>query len=169
MPPTRVDSPERNDHTRDIARRFPVGGGNTSPSAARRLRLGVVVGLLMLAHLGRPARLAAEPSPQIEPEVRTAVTAGRARVVVDLRIARGTKPEGDLPTADAVSAQRDAIAAAQDSVISRLTGTDFSVSRRYASVPQLALEIGPDALAALERMGDVIARVHADRAVPPTR
>jgi hypothetical protein len=123
----------------------------------------------MVFHLGRPTRLAAETSPVIDPHVRTAVTAGRARVLIDLRIAGGTRPEGELPTADASSAQRDAIAAAQDSVISRLTGTDFSVSRRYSSVPQLALEIGADALAALERMGDLVARVHADRAVPPTR
>jgi hypothetical protein len=123
------------------------------------LHLGVAVSVLMVFHPGRPARLAAETSPVIEPHVRTAVTAGRARVLIDLRIAGGTRPEGE----------RDAIAAAQDGVVSRLTGTDFSVSRRYTSVPQLALEIGADALAALERMGDLVARVHADRAVPPTR
>lgn len=130
-------------------------------------RLGIVVVLVLLGHLGRPAWLGAETGPMIDPHVRTAVAAGRARVVVDLRVPGGTTPEGDLSPADA-AARRNAIAAAQQSVVSRLSGTDFSVSRRYTSVPQLALEIGADALLALERMGDLVISVRADRAVPPT-
>lgn len=105
----------------------------------------------------------------IEPEIRTAVATGGARVLVELRIPGGPRPEGALPTADAVSAQRNAIAAAQQSVLSRLTGTHFSVGRRYTSVPLLALEIGADALAALEAMGDLVVNMRADRAMPPSR
>jgi hypothetical protein len=105
----------------------------------------------------------------IEPQVRTAVTAGRVRVLVHLRVPGGARPEGELPTADAVSAQRNAIAAAQQTVLSRLAGTNASVARRYVSVPLLALEIGPDALAALEAMGDLVVSVVADQAVPHSR
>ena len=132
-------------------------------------QVGVVVVALMACHLGRPVWLRAEMSPMIAPEIRAAVSGGRVRVLLDLRIAGGTKPEGDLATAAAVSVQRSAIAVAEQSVVSRLSGTDFSVSRRYTSVPQLALEIGADALTALEQMGDVVVRVRVDRAVPPLR
>ena len=135
----------------------------------RALRPGAVSAVLVLVHLGTPAWIPADTSAMIEPEVRTAVTAGRARVLVELRILGGTRPEGELPTADAVSAQRHAIAAVQQSVLSRLTGTNFSVGRRYTSVPLLALEIGADALAALEAMGDLVVSLRADRAMPPSR
>jgi hypothetical protein len=134
----------------------------------RALRPGVLVAVLVLAHVGVPAWLPADTSPMIEPQVRTAVAAGRARVLVELRIVGGMRPEGELATADA-SAQRNAIAAAQQSVVSRLAGADYSLSRRYTSVPLLALEVGADALAALEAMGDLVVRVRADRAVPPAR
>jgi hypothetical protein len=52
-------------------------------------------------------------------------------------------------------------------VLARLTGTSYRLVRQYATVPLLALEIGPDALEALEKMGDVVTLVRLDRPRPP--
>lgn len=51
---------------------------------------------------------------------------------------------------------------AQRRTLSRLSGTQFSLARQYASVPLLALEIGASALTAVESMGDLVARVRSD-------
>jgi hypothetical protein len=109
----------------------------------------------------------ATPPPVIDPGVRAAVGQGSARVIVELRVPGGVKPEGDLAGPAAVAIQRRAISDAQASVIARLAGTRFSLARQYRSVPFLALEVGPDALAALEGMGDVVSRVLEDRRVSP--
>src|SRR5215831_7704948 len=97
-------------------------------------RLFVVI-LVLLGHLGGFTRLAAETGPMIDPQVRTAVATGRARVVVNLRIPGGARPEGALSEAEA-AAQRTAIVAVQQGVVARLSGTGFSVSRRFTTVPQ---------------------------------
>jgi hypothetical protein len=95
--------------------------------------------------------------PLVDPEVRTLVRAGRARVLVMLQI---------VETGD--QAQRaDAIGRAQDAVLSRLPRPHASVVRRYESIPMLALEIDATALQALETMTDVVAGVKLDRAVKP--
>ena len=60
------------------------------------------------------------------------------------------------------------IAAAQQAVLGRLSGTSHRLVRQYTSVPLLALEIGADALRALEGMGDLVIRVRAERARTPT-
>jgi hypothetical protein len=98
---------------------------------------------------------ASASSPTIAPTVTAAVAQGRARVLVELRAPGGFRPEGNLPGPDAVASQRSAIAAAQQAVIAGLQGTDAVVLQRYASVPFLALEIGPSALRAIEGMADV--------------
>jgi hypothetical protein len=110
---------------------------------------------------------ATPPSPVIDEGARAAVRQGSARVIVELRIPGGFKPEGDLGSPGAVAAQRRAISEAQAKVVARLAGTRFSQVRQYRSVPFLALEVGPDALAALEHMGDVVSRVLEDRTVMP--
>lgn len=122
------------------------------------------VGLLLAA---AGAWCATPPSPVIDEGVHAAVRQGSARVIVELRIPGGVKPEGDLASPAAVAAQRRAISDAQASVVARLAGTRFSQLRQYRSVPFLALEVGPDALTALERMGDVVSRVLEDRMVLP--
>lgn len=122
------------------------------------------MGLLVAA---ADAWCATPPSPVIDEGVRAAVRQGSARVIVELRIPGGVKPEGDLASPAAVAAQRQAISDAQASVVARLAGTRFSPIRRYRSVPFLALEVGPDALMALERMGDAVSRVLEDRTVVP--
>ena len=94
----------------------------------------------------------------VDPRVEEEVGRGRSRVLVELRLPGGVRPEGE---------QRQAIARAQHEVLSRLSGTDFTLVRRFASTPFLALEVGPSALAALRTMGDVVVRVVADAVLPP--
>ena len=88
----------------------------------------------------------------IDPEVRALVAAGRARVLVVLRV-------GETSDQDQ---RADAISRAQDAVLSRLPRGHVSVLRRYTSVPLLALEIDATALGALETMTDIVAGVKPD-------
>ena len=97
----------------------------------------------------------------IDPEVRAAVVQGPARVLVELRL-----PAPSASVADAVARER-AITTARQRVLAGLAGTRHRLVRQYTSIPLLALEIGPDALQALERMGDVVARVRAEQVHPP--
>jgi hypothetical protein len=120
----------------------------------RRGALVAGISLLLLASGGRRARAIADGGPVIDPEVRTAVGRGPARVLVELRM-----PE---PAPGAAPAREAAIAAARHAVLARLSGTTYRLVRDYTSVPLLALEIGPDALQALEAMGDLVARVRAE-------
>jgi hypothetical protein len=111
----------------------------------RRLRLrALLVSAFVLAG-GFAA--AADQRPMIDPDVRAEVARGPVRVLVDLQVTGGTQAE---------------IASAQQTVIARLAGTRFTRGRQYGSVPMMALEIGADALAALENMGDLVRRVRAD-------
>jgi hypothetical protein len=127
----------------------------------------VVAGVVLL--LGVASGCAASGAPMIDPKVRHATTSGPASVLVELRIPGDIKPEGDLRDQGAVVAQSRAIEAAQQSVLDRLAGTRFSLSRRYTTVPMLALQVHPDALTALEGMGDVVARIVEDASAPPAR
>ena len=101
-------------------------------------------------------------TPAIEPDVRVAVAQPPARVLVELRL------PGPSAGGDSGAPRTAAIAAARQVVLARLTGTSYRLARQYATVPLLALEIGPDALDVLEKMGDVVARVRLDRPRPPT-
>lgn len=105
----------------------------------------------------------------IDPVVREAVMRGSTRVLVELRVAGGTRPEGELASTDAIARQRSAIASAQQGVADRLAGTSSRVARRYTVLPMLVLEIDADGLASLERMGDLVTRVRLDTARPPAR
>lgn len=102
-------------------------------------------------------RAASDPSPVIDPEVRAAVAQGRVRVLVELRLPASTPGSADP------AAQERAVAAAQQAVLARLPRGSHRLVHRYASVPLLSLEIGVDALRALETMGDRVLRVRADR------
>jgi hypothetical protein len=112
------------------------------------------ISLLLLASGRGSARALADGAPVIDPEVRVAVGRGPARVLVELKT-----PE---PAPGAAPAREAAIAASRQAVLARLSGTTYRLVRHYTSVPLLALEIGPDALQALEAMGDVVARVRAE-------
>jgi hypothetical protein len=110
----------------------------------------------------RARRAASEEAPVIDSEVRAATASGRARVLVELRLSGAVRPPGGA------AAQERVIAAAQQAVLGRLSGTPHRLVRQYTSVPLLALEIGADALRALEGMGDLVIRVRAERARTPT-
>jgi hypothetical protein len=89
-------------------------------------------------------------APIVDPDVRTQLIVGRARVLVELRVAEPEDP----------AARVEAIGRAQEVVLSRVPAV---LVRRYQSVPLLALEIDAAGLRALEGLGDVVVRVEADR------
>jgi len=100
----------------------------------------------------------------IEPDVGDALNVGRARIVVELVLAPEFTPEGEL-TDLLARAQRAAIAAAQQDVLEALNGTDARLVRRPATVPFLALEIGPEALPVLVSLPSRISRILLDSTV----
>lgn len=121
---------------------------------------------LIIAVLGAACVAATGPRADVDPRVESQVARGPTRVLVELRVPGGVRPEGEL-SPERLAAQRRAIAAAQNEVLSRLAGTDFTLVRRFETVPLLALRIGPSALATLGTMGDVVTRVVADSTSPP--
>ena len=120
-----------------------------------------------LALGGCAAAAAGLPSPSIDPGVRRSAQHGPARVIVELRLPAPFRPEGELSDAGAVARQREAIARAQQALLSRLAGTRFDLVRRFESVPLVALGVHPDALGALERMSDLVVSVKPDTLEPP--
>lgn len=117
----------------------------------------VLVGAVLLSSLGTPGSGASQPTPDIEPAVRSGVQSGRIRVIVELRVPPGGEP----------AAREVAIARAQDMVLARLPESHAAVARRYASIPMLALEIDRTALGELEAMADTVVSVKADGVVRP--
>jgi hypothetical protein len=101
-------------------------------------------------------------TPVIDPEVRAAVARGPARVLVELRL-----PDPSAASPGVGSARGPAVATAREAVLKRLSGTVYRLVRQYTSIPLLALEIGPDALRALEAMGDLVVRVRAEQVRAP--
>jgi len=124
----------------------------------------LLVGMALLLAFSPERVVGATPgdAPVIDPDVRAAVTRGPARVLVDLRL-----PAPSASDTDPRPPREPAIAATRQIVLARLTGTAYRLVRQYRTVPLLALEIGADALAALERMGDVVVRVRVDKVLPP--
>jgi subtilisin family serine protease len=95
---------------------------------------------------------------------RKAADQGSVRVIAGLAVA--FTPEGELPGPASVAAQRAGIAVAQGRVLSGLAGRTHRLTRRFESIPFLALEVSPAALAALESQGLVVS-VAEDVAEPP--
>jgi hypothetical protein len=58
------------------------------------------------------------------------------------------KPLADLSPAERI-AQQQAIVASQDQLLAELTGTQYTLIRRFTYSAALVLDVGPDALAAL--------------------
>lgn len=99
---------------------------------------------------------------EFEALVERAETAGTVRVIVGLQVEFTTEgAEGEAANA----AQREAIRREQDRVIEAVEGTDYSVERRFETVPQMVLTLSPDAVHALRRSG-LAATVQIDEAVP---
>jgi len=80
--------------------------------------------------------------------VDRAAQEGTVRVLVQLQVV--AKPEGGLASAEAVAAQRKAIAVAQSALMAELVGTRYRLIRTYETIPFLALEVSSDALRILE-------------------
>jgi hypothetical protein len=95
--------------------------------------------------------------PVIDPDVRGRVDVGRARALVELQVGEAAVPEQ----------RAEAIARAQEAVMSRLPRTHATLVRRYTSIPMLTLEIDATALRALETMTEIVAAVKLDRAMKP--
>jgi len=127
----------------------------------------VATSLLALAlvsgRAGAPAPASADGL-LVSPEVTAQVAnQGRARVLVELQPAPGAfVPEGLLPTLAHVAAQRANIAFAQSQVLSRLQGRGHTLVHQFQTVPYLALEVEPDALAALAASVFYVRRVVED-------
>ena len=134
------------------------GSGSIALTLMLVLSLTHAIGLVM-----------ASAPPRIDPALRRVVNACSARVIVELRLDPPFVAEGTLSGASAVAAQRQAIGAAQDQVLSALRGTRFSLVHRYTTTPFLALTIRRDALTVLEHMGDLVTRVIEDTEAAPTR
>jgi subtilisin family serine protease len=113
---------------------------------------------------------ASRPSGQVSvsPELRSRLERqGQVRVIVELRLPSGRHvPERQLPQ-QAVDQQRRAIEAAAARLFGRLPAGSHRVVRRYRTVPYVALEIAPAALAALEASGSEVVRVMEDALVSP--
>ena len=141
------------------------------PLRSRRLRSFRVLLALCTTLAGASLAMAASPPP--EPDDAPAAMArlrdkvqreGDARVIVELRLPGGVPlPEGVLGGPAAVTVQRNDIAGAGGRVLGRLTRVPHRVVHRYLTVPFLALEVGPAALAELEAAGADVVRVVEDR------
>ena len=105
----------------------------------------------------------------VTPDVRDLVLReGRARVIVELTLPSGGQvPEG-LLTPAARSAQRQDIATAQRQALARLGGRVHRVFHQFSTVPLLALDVGPDALAELEASTLWVKRVVLDTINAPS-
>jgi hypothetical protein len=75
------------------------------------------------------------------------------------------RPEGVLSEA-LVAAQRNAIAASQDYLLTELIHTHYRVTRRFRRIPGIALEVGLDALRVLDRSA-AVTNVLKDRPAKP--
>ena len=108
------------------------------------------VAMLLVALTGVWSASGAD-DPVIDPDVRATIRTGTARVLVDLRVA---------------TAEPSAIGSIQDETLRRLAGSGARLVRRFSTAPLLALEIDAPALARLEAMCDIVARVRVDRITP---
>jgi subtilisin family serine protease len=86
---------------------------------------------------------------------------GLVRVIVQLRAT--ARPEGQLESAHAVTAQRQHLAAHRAALLAELAGRRHRLLRAFETIPFVALEVAPETLAALEASPNVVA-VEEDRA-----
>jgi subtilisin len=121
--------------------------------------------LLPLALAASLAGGAASAAPRVPPALaERAAAQGAVRVLVRLDVA--ATPEGWLARRADREEQRRRIAQAQADLASSLTGSTYREVHRFRTLPFVALEVGPRALAALARSPRVTA-VEADRLARP--
>jgi len=93
---------------------------------------------------------------------------GSARVLVELRLGRGAfVSEGRLDRATAAAQRRD-IKDKEARVLARLAAKQHRVTRRFATIPFVALEVGSDALSELQNESGLVSRVVEDDIVYPS-
>jgi hypothetical protein len=96
---------------------------------------------------------------------KEAASDGTVLVLVGLRAP--WRPEGPL-SEKLMAAQREAIAAAQNYLLTELAGTKYEITRRYRRIPGIALKVGLDALKVLARSA-AVTNVLKDRPAKPFR
>ena len=133
--------------------------GAGSPAAGDRGSAAPAVG----------AAKVARPDPATVAKLLTKSRNAPLPVIVEFALGgatgQGHRPEATLSAA-AASAQRQAIQQMQSGVLTRLGGTDYGNVKTFATVPLMALEVGPEALRRLAADPDVV-RIQEDMAVPP--
>jgi subtilisin family serine protease len=133
--------------------------GVASTALRGRLPAGLLV--VWLAWAGGAAAAPGAVPDSVRQQARSQ---GAARVIVALDVP--SRAEGRLASAGDVARQRVRIASAQDRALAVLAGTAHRVTRRFGSIPFVALEASPAALDALER-SDLVVGVEPDRAERP--
>ncbi len=122
------------------------------------VRNRIPAALMALLALGA---VEAQAGNRISPELAArASREGAVRIIVQLDVP--TIPEGRLRARRSRLLQRQRIAAAQDDLSAELAGTAYRTARRFRSIAFTALEVGPRALARLERSARVVT-VQEDR------
>ncbi len=137
-----------------------------------RLTLLVTCALALLASASVPGASANAHAPSAQTAKQAVVRrllpqaqhSGTVRVLVRLDVP--FRPESVLPGRLAVLAQRRDISLAQDALLLRLATFSSRLARRYAHVPVLALEVGPQALTDLAA-NPAVAAIEQDVPVPP--
>jgi subtilisin len=142
-----------------------------TPHRASTFRITVILATAVAIAFGwmqAPPPRAAAGLPQIVQELRErAQRDGHVRVIVELSLqADRFVPEARMPDAGGVFAQRRAITAATERILARLS-TGRRVMHRFQTVPYLALDLSPSALAVLEDSSSDIVRVLDDAIVRP--
>lgn len=99
----------------------------------------------IVGHAQRPAVVPAEL-------MQRAVSQGTIRVIVQLDVA--SQPEGGM-AAQARALQRQAIAARQNQLFTALAPRGYRLARQFNTIPFVALELTPAAVAALELLPNV--------------
>jgi len=126
----------------------------TADCRRKGARLGRFRGLCLHVALLAPcltlgaASAAARPGSVPSALSGEAASQGSVRVIAGLAVA--VRPEGELPGPASVVAQRASIVRAQDRLFSSLAGTGHRVTRRFGTIPFVALEGSSAALAVLE-------------------
>lgn len=90
---------------------------------------------------------------------------GSVRVIVGLKVDR-YQPEGKLPNTSAITAQRDAIASAQDALSQRLPASVASSMKRFNFIPFAAMSIDEATLEQLKTSPEITS-IEEDVSLPP--
>jgi hypothetical protein len=123
-----------------------------------RVRASVRTLLTMIVVWGTV--LVSAPSVQAQPLLSPAraqrgLVEGSVPVIVHLALPSAMTPEGLLAENAAVTIQRQGIASAQLNVLSALAGVGHRVRRQYETIPVIALELGPAAVAIVNALTGV--------------